>query len=109
MLGTYFGPSSESTINDYSLESEAKASVEKLKPSLRQLENSLSKKDDSDAMKYRDLLEAGLNELKAKFSKIDVAKQFIEQANAVLNRMESELGAIIAEKTIKVSTRNVTG
>lgn len=69
---------------------------------LRQLENSLSKKDDADAMKHRDTLEAGLGELKAKFSKVDVAKQFIEQADAVLKRMETELGAIIAEKTVKV-------
>lgn len=64
----------------------------------------MSKKDDFDAMKYRDLLEVGLNELKAKFSKIDVAKQFVEQADTVLKRMESELGAIIAEKTIKVNS-----
>lgn len=73
---------------------------------LRQLENSLSKKDDADAMKYRDSLEAGLGELKAKFSKVEVAKQFIEQADVVLKRMESELGAIIAQKTVKVRCNN---
>ncbi len=54
-------------------------------------------------MKHRDTLEAGLGELKTKFSKVDAAKQFIDQAGSLLKRMENELGAIIEEKTIKVS------
>ncbi len=77
--------------------------MDKLKVPLRQLETAVSKKDAEGAMKHREIIEQGLSEISSKFSKVDIAKQFMEQAAVVFNRMESELGSIISEKAINVS------
>jgi hypothetical protein len=76
-----------------------------IKNSLHWLTNSLDKKDDVGALKYKMDVEPLARELRTKYAHlVATAKEYLVEVDKVVSRVDSELGDIIAGKELAVTS-----
>ena len=79
--------------------------ISQIKSQANWLTNSLNNKDDSGALKYKQQIEPLANQLRNKYAHIvPKARDYLVEVDAVLNRVDTELGDIIAGKEIAALT-----